>query len=374
MVKKRKQNVHSTWRSFQEARAFVHKLGLKRVADWNAWAKSNVRPDDIPAAPHRTYRGKGWRSWGDWLGTGRVANQNQAHRAFHEARSFVHGLELQSKTAWSAWAKSDRRPNDIPASPDRVYKDKGWAGWGDWLGTERIATFKMIYRSFQEARTFVRSLGLQSGTAWRAWAKSDARPNDIPIYPEAVYENQGWVGMGDWLGTGRVAYQDRVFRPFEDARAFVRGLGLKNVDDWKKWSKTTARPDDIPTNPNNIYKKLGWKNWADWLGTQNWKGGFRSFREARAIARSLSLQNREDWIRWARSDACPEDIPASPQGVYKNQGWMGWGDWLGTGRIASADKTYRPFQDARAFVHNLGLKKQSDWRAWAKSISVNLRA
>jgi hypothetical protein len=29
---------------------------------------------------------------------------------------------------------------------------------GDWLGTGRIASFNMIYRSFQEARKFVHTI------------------------------------------------------------------------------------------------------------------------------------------------------------------------------------------------------------------------
>lgn len=28
----------------------------------------------------------------------------------------------------------DDRPNNIPANPSQVYKDKGWTSWGDWLG------------------------------------------------------------------------------------------------------------------------------------------------------------------------------------------------------------------------------------------------
>jgi hypothetical protein len=26
----------------------------------------------------------------------------------------------------------------------------------------------------------------------------------------------------------------------------------------------------------------------------------------------------------------PDDIPASPDGTYKKKGWLNWGDWLGT--------------------------------------------
>ena len=51
-------------------------------------------------------------------------------------------------------------------------------------------------------------------------------------------------------------------------------------------------------------------------------------------------------------------FPANPSGVYKNDGWAGIGDWLGTGRIANQNMIYLPFEEARAFVHSLGLRKQ----------------
>ena len=40
---------------------------------------------------------------------------------------------------------------------------------GDWLGTGTIASYLREYRSFKEARAFVRSLGLKSETEWRAY-------------------------------------------------------------------------------------------------------------------------------------------------------------------------------------------------------------
>ncbi len=33
-------------------------------------------------------------------------------------------------------AKTAKRPDDIPASPIKVYK-QNWSGWRDWLGTEK---------------------------------------------------------------------------------------------------------------------------------------------------------------------------------------------------------------------------------------------
>jgi hypothetical protein len=30
----------------------------------------------------------------------------------------------------------------------------------------------------------------------------------------------------------------------------------------------------------------------------------------------------------------PADVPANPRGVYLNNGWSSWGDWLGTEKVA----------------------------------------
>ena len=76
---------------------------------------------------------------------------------------------------------------------------------GDWLGTGTVAHRLRQYRSFKEARAFVRSLGLKSGTEWRDYCKSGKKPDDIPANPNKTYAEDGWVGMGDWLGTGAVA-------------------------------------------------------------------------------------------------------------------------------------------------------------------------
>ena len=42
------------------------------------------------------------------------------------------GLKTQSE--FKEWAKSEKRPNDIPYSPEKTYKDKGYKGMGDFLG------------------------------------------------------------------------------------------------------------------------------------------------------------------------------------------------------------------------------------------------
>ena len=56
------------------------------------------------------------------------------------------------------------------------------------------------FRTFEEARTYVRELGLKSWREWWAWSKSGARPHDIPSHPETTYASSGWTSWGDFLG------------------------------------------------------------------------------------------------------------------------------------------------------------------------------
>ena len=53
------------------------------------------------------------------------------------------------------------------------------------------------------------------------------------------------VGLewGDWLGTGTDRDRLREYRSFKEARAFVRGLGLKSGAEWSDYCKSGKKPD-----------------------------------------------------------------------------------------------------------------------------------
>ena len=353
---------------FEEARTFVHTLGLKNQKEWREYTKSGKKPDDIPAGPGNTYKDEGWKGYGDWLGTGRVADQHKVFRPFKKARVYVQELGLKNEMEWREYAKSGKKPDDIPANPRGTYKDRGWKSWGDWLGTK--SGFDGTLLPFKEARTFVHTLRLKNSKEWVDYAKSGKKPDDIPAGPARVYKDQGWKGVGDWLGTGTIAPRDKVYRPFKEARAYVHALGLKNVKEWKEYTKSEKKPDDIPASPQGTYKDEGWKGWGDWLGTgmiANFNKEYRPFKEARTFVHALGLKSQKEWGEYAKSEKKPDDIPASPHGTYKDKGWKGYGDWLGTGRVADKHKVFRPFKEARSYVHKLNLKSGKGWREYAKS-------
>jgi hypothetical protein len=119
---------------FKPARNHAQSLRLKSQAQWRAYCKSGDKPDNIPTHPWHVYAGKGWVSWGDWLGTGVTATRARQYRRFDEARAFVHTLALKRKSDWRSYCRSGDKPHDIPARPDHVYAEEAWVGWEDWLG------------------------------------------------------------------------------------------------------------------------------------------------------------------------------------------------------------------------------------------------
>lgn len=113
----------------------------------------------------------------------------------------------------------------------------------------------------------MRTLGLKSGSQWKEYCKSGNKPDEIPAFPSGAYAGKGWVSMGDWLGTGTVQTQARIYRSFEEAREFVRGLNLDGQKGWSEYVKSGTKPDDIPAAPWQVYANAGWVKLGDWLGT-----------------------------------------------------------------------------------------------------------
>jgi len=308
------------WRPFEEAREFVRDLRLINRAAWDEYCRSGEKPADIPADPYKKYKAE-FKGMGDWLGTGTIAKQNLQYRPFSEARDFARELGLKSALEWRKYCKSGKKPTDIPADPYSKYKAE-FKGWGDWLGTGNMHSPE--YRSFFEAREYARSLGLKGVDEWRDYVKSGKKPADIPASPYGVYRSQ-WTNWKDWLGTTNVRRRVREWRRFEEAREFVRGLGLKSVDAWKEYCKSGANPEDIPSSPGQVYDEF--KGYSDWIGHINVRSThreFRSFEKAREFVRELSLKDKNEWLKYIRSGEKPTDIPSRPDAAYRAE-FKGWG-------------------------------------------------
>ncbi len=69
-------NRDKEFRSFKDARRFVHKLNLKSCKEWKLYCKNELCKlpvRDIPTSPDSTYSDE-WKDWYDWLGTDKLAS------------------------------------------------------------------------------------------------------------------------------------------------------------------------------------------------------------------------------------------------------------------------------------------------------------
>jgi superfamily II DNA or RNA helicase len=356
------------WLPFEEAREYVRAFKLSSRNDWEIFSRTDEKPFNIPSVPSITYKDKGWNGWGDWLGTGSVANKFKKFLPFDEARDVVRKMGLKSEKEFREFIKN-KGDLKIPSGPARTYKNEGWLSMGDFLGTERIADQLREYKSFNDAKIFAHTLGLKSRTEWRSFCKSGKKPSLIPANPDQVYKSDGWISFGDFLGTGTISPRLIIYRSFNEARKFVQSLGLKTVKEWEKYCRDGKRPNDIPSYPSNTYKKKGWVNWGDWLGTGNLSvhnKDYLSFDNARDFVRKLSLKSWKEWQSYCKNSSKPKNIPNSPNFVYKNDGWISTGDWLGTGMLANKDKNFLPFKEAKSFALTLGIKNEKEWRNWKR--------
>ena len=92
-----------------------------------------------------------------------------------------------------------------------------------------------------------------------------------------------------------------------------------------------------------------------------YKPAFLPFMKAVLYSCSLKLKTLKRWRAWRMTCARPANIPSTPDKVYKNDGWEGYGHWLGTGTVAHKDKQFLPFKKAVLHARSLKLKSGKEW-------------
>lgn len=184
-------------------------------------------------------------------------------KTFEQSKEWARKNKITSKFQWEH--PKVPKPEGYPANPAQVYKNSGWTGWGDFLGTGRIHTRSMSFVSFEDARTYAQTLGLKSKIEWAAYCKAGKKLIDVPSNPQRMYATSGWLGWGDFLGTGNIDKRQMSFVSYDDAKEFAQSLGLETKMQWIAFCKSGDRLIDVPANPQKVYKDKGWVSWRDFL-------------------------------------------------------------------------------------------------------------
>jgi superfamily II DNA or RNA helicase len=357
-------NLSSLYMTFETAKSYVIKLQLKSRNEYIEWCRSEERPHNIPSKPQIKYKDE-WTTWGEWLGTGRIADQYRNFLPFEDALHYVRNLNFKSSTEWRVWSKSGNRPQNIPGNPASVYKNDGWLSWMDWLGTS--IGFDGQYLSHTDASDFVVKCDIKSNKEWRVWSKSGNRPQNIPSSPDKVYKNSGWVSWPDFLQT----YNGYDFLDFEEAHKIVLNLNLcdKNVwDSWRDFIKSPNKPNNIPSSPESVYKDSGWESMSHWVSGVS-KQDYLPFIEAREYVVKLNLKNQKEWADWVKSNGKSANIPSTPSEYYKGE-YKNLNDWIGSDHVFWKDRKILQYQEAKEYVGRLGLKNRKEYSEYLKDNNI----
>ena len=242
---------------FKEARHKVRPLGLSSKEQYYIWQKDHP---DMPAHPNKSYKGKGWIDWYDFLGNSKPVPK----LLFEEAKRKVRPFGLHSRAQYRQWQSGHP---DMPAHPEKSYAGKGWIDWHDFLGTVKQLPF-------EEARLKARHAQLPSRRKYEEWQKNHP---DMLLKPDRFYAGKGWIDWYNFLGTVK-----RL--PFERARLKARHAQLPSRRKYKEWKKNHP---DMPADPNITYAGKGWIDWYDFLGKMKPKAA--SFEDVEQHTQPLTL-------------------------------------------------------------------------------------
>jgi len=177
----------------------------------------------------------------------------------------------------------------------------------------------MKFLSFNDARTYVRSLGFSIKKEWDDWTASGKRPKNIPFNPHLKYKECGWVDWPDFLGK-----QD--YMSFDQCKSIAQSLKFSGLPQWEKYCKDN-RHLHLPVYPYYTYRHQ-WKSAKDFLGHHpRINPDFISYEEAKQVIHPLQISHSKEWNQLKSK---PVNIPKNPQGYYTKIGqWIGWNDFLG---------------------------------------------
>lgn len=322
-----------------------------------------------------------------------MASQDRVWLPFEEAREFVRGLGFSRVAEWVIFSSSGKRPENIPSSPNKIYAERGWVSFIDWIrhpdapavpkpirvaapktrAKDRTPSRTGNFLNYKAAREIAHQLKLACRREWHVLATAKKLPEGVPANPVIVYGTD-FLGWDDWLGHNTPTTNPRVM-PFNHIRTYAQSLGLTTRAEWERHCASPKVPAGLTPTPEVDYPG-DFAGWPDFLGsayTGVAPAMHLPFTEARDYARSLRLKTFQAWQEHLASRRLP-GIPARPDIVYADQ-WINTTDWLGKKPVISRGRAlYLKFAHAREYARSLGLRTQEQWLSHMESGSSKNKA
>lgn len=198
-------------------------------------------------------------------------------------------------------------------------------------------------------------------------------PEHIPRDPRVVFLNKGWISWGDFLGTDRIQDNKKAekYLSYDKAKKWI-GLNLKSVDTSIKYKNLKNLPDFLPHRPERYFKNKGWISWGDYLSTNRIANQYKkNIFLSYEKCSEFAKNNNIKTIKEWKDFDLPFNIPKDPRLSYKNKGWVDWGTFLGTNRIQDNKKAEKYLSYNNAKLWILNNLSVKTQKIWKELVKMN---
>lgn len=330
------------WLSYQQASEWAQSQNIMNHDQWTERCAAGL-PDGVPIDPQTAY-GAEFVGWYEFLGVQLSRDGRKVFWSYERARDWARGAGVKTGIQWEQMSKDKVLPIGVPAQPYKVYKGK-FKNWGEFLGTGHVATKDKAFMSYEEARSWAKSLNITNMIEWKEKRK-EFGSEGIPAHPHRIYKE--FTNWGEFLGTGRVANKDREFLSYEEASAWAQEEGIFSIEEWF-YRARDGLPSNIPIWPNKFYQN-GFR-WGKFLNNgkrirkkiSSYKMGYDTedllpYKDALHWARIQGICSSAEWRTKCR-EIMPVGIPNDPYRVYPE--FKSWADFLGLKVVHGMSKIER---------------------------------
>lgn len=152
-------------------------------------------------------------------------------------------------------------------------------------------------------------------------------------------------------------------KPYVEIKKWIKknANNIKSAAQWQKFIKEKELPNFIPRNPFEVYKNKGWVSWGDFLNSGN-KETKKIFRMSYDETKKNIKGKFESKPDFLRKKNNYKFIPSNPERFYKNKGWISWGDFLGTNRSAPKNKKFLNYDSFINWCKKNKISSRTQWR------------
>jgi ribosomal protein S8 len=80
------------------------------------------------------------------------------------------------------------------------------------------------------------------------------------------------------------------------------------------------------------------------------------------VIKNVKVKSKNDWYKYIKINELPEFIPSNPREVYKNRGWISWGDFLGTNKTWDNHVDYLSYGEAKEILKNMKISSSKKYK------------